>query len=269
MFLSPAKINLGLWLKDKRPDGFHEILTLFHTIDLCDEIYIKEGPLRVSTSSGIPQEENLVYKALIEFWRATGIFPEVSIHIIKRIPEGAGLGGGSSNVAVCLKAVNDMTGRPLNLEELAQLAGKISSDAPFFILGGTAVGEGRGEKLTPLTHLELEVTLIIPRVKCSTKKVYSQVKVEDLRKDITREYVIKLVQDGSLDRLENRLGDIACNLYPEVGEVVRFLRYLGYKPLVSGSGSAVFYIGVPSPEVELGARLRGWRVIRARSWLGV
>ncbi len=267
--LSPAKVNLGLWIKGKRPDGYHEILTVFHTIDLCDEVFIKEGPLRVETSTGIPMEENLVYKALLEFERTTGKPVEFSVFISKRIPEGAGLGGGSSNVAVVLKKVNELLGNPLSCEELSQIAGLVSSDAPFFLRGGTALGEGRGEKITPLDHLTLDITLVIPRVRCLTREVYSKVSQEDFRPEITSQEVLSLIKEGKFDMLENRLGDIACELYPEVGEVVRFLDHIGHKPLVSGSGSAVFYIGKPSPELERGARLRGWRVIETKSWLGV
>ena len=266
--LSPAKVNLGLWILGKRPDRYHEIITLFHAIDLCDEITIREGPLDVQTSTGIPREENLVYKALLEFGRRTGNTPEVSVFIQKRIPEGSGLGGGSSNVATVLKAINEILEEPLDTEELMEIAGAVSSDAPFFFEGGTAVGRGRGEIIEKVEPLDLEITLVIPPVRSSTREVYSMVREEHLSSgDIDK--VLEAVKEGNLDIVENKLGELACEIYPEIGEVVRFLRFLGLKPLVSGSGSAVFYIGKPSPELVRGATLRGWRVVETKSWLGV
>ncbi len=267
--LSPAKVNLGLWIRGKRPDGYHEILTIFHAIDLCDEVFLKEGPLRVETSTGIPMQENLVYRALIEFQRITSKEVEFSVFINKKIPEGAGLGGGSSNVAVVLKKVNELLGSPLSLEELSELLGRVSSDAPFFLTGGTAIGEGRGEILTPVKNLNLNLTLVMPQLRCSTKEVYSHVREEHLEPDIDKEYVLSLLEEKRVDVFRNRLGEVACELYSQLGEVVRFLEHLGHKALVSGSGSAVFYIGKPSPELVRGARLRGWEVIEAKSWLGV
>lgn len=252
----------------KRPDGFHEILTLFHAIDLCDEIVIKEGPLDVRTSTGIPMEENLVYKALLEFGRRSGEQIEFSVFIHKRIPEGSGLGGGSSNVAAVLKAVNELLGNPLEQEELVEIAGKVSSDAPFFFWGGTALGRGRGEVIERLEPLELKITLILPSVKSSTREVYSRVREEHFSR-VDVEKFLEALKEGRFEVLENRLGELASEIYPEVGEVVRFFRFLGLKPLVSGSGSAVFYIGDPPPELVKGARLRGWRVVETKSWLGV
>jgi len=266
--LSPAKVNLGLWILGKRPDGYHEILTIFHAVDLCDEIAIREGPFDVQTSTGIPKEENLVYRALLEFGRRVGYEPEVSVFIQKRIPEGSGLGGGSSNVAAVLKAVNDMLGNPLDLEELIEIAGLVSSDAPFFFGSGTAVGRGRGEIIEKVEPLDLKITLVIPQVRSSTKEVYSRVREEHLS-EVDIYEVLNALREGRFDVMENRLGELACELYPEIGEVVRFLDYLGFKPLVSGSGSAVFYIGRSTPELEKGARLRGWRVIEVKSWPGV
>ncbi|MDQ7082717.1 MAG: hypothetical protein Q9N34_07000 [Aquificota bacterium] len=90
-----------------------------------------------------------------------------------------------------------------------------------------------------------------------------------LTPDIKPEDVLEMLREGRYEALENRLGEIACEMYPEIGEAVRFLEHLGLKALVSGSGSAVFYIGSITPEVETGARLRGWKVFETKSWLGV
>ena len=267
--LSPAKVNLGLWILGKRGDGYHNIITLFHEIDLCDEIVIGEGFLRVETSSGIPMEENLVYRALAEFQRRTGREVEFSIFINKRIPEGSGLGGGSSNVAVVLKEVNRLMGELLSEEELMEIAGTVSSDAPFFFRGGTQLGTGRGEVLKEIEHPELPITILIPSVRASTREVYSNVREEDLTPEVSPEEVVSFVEEGRYELLENKLGEVACRVYPEIGEALRFLEHLGFKALVSGSGSAVFYIGEPTPELEVGAKLRGWKVLKTKSRLGV
>jgi len=266
--LSPSKVNLGLWILGRRPDGYHEIFTIYHAIDFCDEIYIREGLFDVQTSINIPKEENLVYRALLEYSRRTGRELEFSIFIRKNVPPGTGLGGGSANVAVVLKKINELMGNLLEEEELKEIAGSVSSDAPFFFKGGTAIGRGRGEIIEGIEPINLNITLLIPSVSSSTRRVYSAVRDEHIFK-VAEEKVIEAIREGKFELLENTLGDIACELYPEIGEAVRFLSDLGFTPLVSGSGSAVFYIGEPTPELERGARLRGWKVIRAKSWLGV
>ena len=267
--LSPAKVNLGLWVLGKRPDGYHNIFTVFHAVDLCDEVFLEEGPLEVSMNLPIPQEDNLVYKALLELSRRVGEEIGVRVKINKRIPPGSGLGGGSSNVATVLRAVNEMLSLGLEEEELKEIASLVSSDASFFLVGGTAVGRGRGERLQPLEDLNLKMTILVPDVQASTRRVYACLREEDMTPDLKEEEIIKALREGNFNVLENRLGEVACRLYPEIGEALRFLRSLGKKPLVSGSGSAVFYIGSKTPEVEKGALLRGWRVFEVRSWLGV
>ena len=266
--LAPAKVNIGLWVKGKRKDGYHEILTLFHTIDLCDEIILKEGPLRVETSTGIPQEKNLVYKAILEFWKATGLEPSFSIYIHKRIPSGAGLGGGSSDAATVLKTINRIMGEPMAEGELKSLLAEVSADAPFFMLGGTALGKGKGEILYKLEHPCLSITLIVPEVFSSTATVYSLLKESDFWSPDENE-IIEAIRKRDFSLFENTLGRKAMEIYPQIGEVYRFLEHCGYKPLVSGSGSAVFYIGEADPKVVSGARARGWKVFKVKSWLGV
>jgi len=265
---SPAKINLCLWIKGRRSDGYHEILTILHTVSLYDEIILREGLLRVETSIGIPQEENLVYKSLLEFWKVTGIEPAFSIEINKRIPIGAGLGGGSSNAASVLKEINRYYGSPLNERELREVLSRISSDAPFFVSGGTALGKGKGDVLEPLMHPELTITLIIPSVEARTSLVYSLLRDADFWHP-DEEELISAFNRGDFSFMDNVLGKKAMEVYPEIAEVYRFIEYSGYKPLVSGSGSAVFYIGKADQAVVAGARARGWKVFEVKSALGV
>lgn len=266
---SPAKVNLGLWILGKRGDGYHEILTLFHEIDLSDEIYISEGRLEVRTNTGISQEENLVYRGIKLFEEITGIEVNLSVFIEKRIPEGGGLGGGSSNLATALKAVNELYGSPLNYEELKELLLRLSSDAPFFLQGGSALGRGRGEILEPIEPLNLTLTLVVPSVRASTGLVYGGVTEKHLTDKENIDIIISRLKAGDLSVLENSLGELATEIYPEMAEAKRFLENLGFEALVSGTGSTLFYIGKLTKEVEAGAKLRGWKAIEVKSWLGV
>ncbi|WPM32934.1 4-(cytidine 5'-diphospho)-2-C-methyl-D-erythritol kinase [Hydrogenobacter sp. T-2] len=264
--LSPAKLNLGLWLLGKRPDGYHEVFTIYQAITLFDEIFIQEGPLNVETSTGIPMEENLVYKAIKSMEELLGEELSFRVFIQKNIPEGAGLGGGSSNVATVLRALNQLLGNPLSLRELHEIASSVSSDAGFFLMGGSAIGRGRGEVLEKIELPSMVFTLIYPGVKCSTAYVYSMVKEDILTENIEGDKIIDCLRAGDLSLLQNKLGELAGELYPEVGEVLRFLRGLGKVALVSGSGSSVFYVGETTQEVELACKARGWKLYRVESY---
>ena len=263
--LSPAKLNLGLWLLKKRKDGYHEIFTIFQAISLFDRISIKEGPMRVETSSGIPQEENLVYKALKEMEKALGKEIEVQVFIEKTIPVGSGLGGGSSNVATVLKAVNEMLGNPLSFNQLLEIASKVSSDAPFFLYGGSAIGRGKGEIIQPIDLPAFRFVVIYPQVQVSTKMIYSLVSSKELTQDLDGDKIVDCLRKEEFEVLNNELGRLCAEVVPQVGEVLRFLKDLGYKALVSGSGSAVFFVGELENGLRKACQLRGWRVYQVES----
>ena len=263
--LSPAKINLGLWVIGKRPDGYHEIITLYKEIPLYDEITIKEGPLRVETNIGIPQEENYVYKGLVELQRRLDEEINLTVYIHKNIPVGSGLGGGSSNLAVVMKKVNELLGNPLTEDELIELVAGISADAPFFLMGGTAIGRGKGEILEPVEcAVSGDITLVIPSVSSETGKVYGSLTEEDYTLETYAEERIRRILEGDIKAIENVLGEKAKELYPEIGEVCRFIEYLGFKPFVSGSGSTVYFFGKAPEELKKAGAVRGWRVIELR-----
>ena len=171
-----AKINLDLRVLAKRPDGFHELRTIFQTISLADTIDIAFTPgrttaIEVEDSFGIP--DNLAARAarmVLEAMRVTG---RVEMRIRKRIPMGAGLGGGSSDAAAVLLALPVLAGREVELPELCSLAEQLGSDVPFFLVGGRAVGIGRGSELFPLPDEPLrEGLLVVPAVHVSTSEAY-------------------------------------------------------------------------------------------------
>jgi 4-diphosphocytidyl-2-C-methyl-D-erythritol kinase len=265
--LSPAKVNLGLWVLEKRPDGYHEILTYFHTVALADYITISKAP-RLSVETSNPQvpenEENIVYKALKTFEEWTGIEPLYRVYIEKNIPVGAGLGGGSSNAAVVLKEVNKMEGNPLSDEELFKLASTVGADVPFFLKGGFAKAEGIGEKLTFFDKsFKDEIFIIFPGVSIPTKDIYMAVTEKNLTKKEEIPIIDSLLGDFEtfLNNVKNTLGEIAQEKFPVVREVVNTLEYLGYRAFISGSGSGVFAPGKPSEQLKIICRTKGWKLI--------
>ncbi|NPA13299.1 MAG: 4-(cytidine 5'-diphospho)-2-C-methyl-D-erythritol kinase [Aquificae bacterium] len=267
ILLSPAKVNIGLWVVGKRPDGYHEIYTLFHTIDLYDRIYIQPSAVqRVEiTSPLVDQTENTITKTFQAFEDLTGIKPTFNVLVEKNIPVGGGLGGGSSNAATVLKFINEYYDYPLSEEELHSLARYIGADVPFFLKGGFAIGEGVGEKLTFIEkRLEEEIFIIYPNIQIPTKEVYQKVGFDMLTTKDKIPIIDSLLGDISklFDAVENTLGSIVEESYPQVKEVLNTLRHLGYKPLISGSGSSVFALGKPTAEVEKICKIKGWKLIK-------
>ncbi|WP_457639812.1 4-(cytidine 5'-diphospho)-2-C-methyl-D-erythritol kinase [Persephonella sp.] len=264
---APAKVNLGLWIVGKRADGYHEIFTLFHTVDFYDRIFITPyHRFKVETTNpSIKPEENTVLKAVKKFEEWTGIFPEFSVFIEKNIPVGAGLGGGSSDAAAVLNFINRYYGAPLSEEELHTLASTVGADVPFFLKGGFAVGEGIGDKLKFFDkRLNSKIFIIYPNVAVPTSQIYKKVSPDMLTRKEEIPIIDSLLEefDSFLEHLENTLGKIVEESYPEVREVVNTLRFLGYRPLVSGSGSSVFAFGEPTEEVERLCKLKNWKLIK-------
>src|SRR5271166_4727703 len=170
-----AKINLDLRVLNKRPDGFHELRSVFQTISLADTIDVEYEPGRTSIDlkSNLNIPDNLIVKAadaVLEATRATG---RLRFRLKKRIPLGGGLGGGSSNAAAILLALPVLLKKPLGMEKLMELAASLGSDVPFFLLGGTAVGLGRGTEVYPLPDLaSLPGLMITPGIHVSTADAY-------------------------------------------------------------------------------------------------
>ncbi|WP_028950805.1 4-(cytidine 5'-diphospho)-2-C-methyl-D-erythritol kinase [Sulfurihydrogenibium subterraneum] len=273
VLLSPAKVNIGLWIVGKRDDGYHNISSFFHTVDLYDRIFIKPSHnLTVKCSlldPDLQEEKNIVYKTVVLFEKITGINQNWEIFIEKNIPVGGGLGGGSSNAAVVLQFLNTYYGNPLSEKDLFDLAVKIGADVPFFLKGGFALAEGVGEKLTFFDQrLNDELFLIYPNVKSNTGEVYSKVDKNMLTNKDDLNIILNLISEYGTKKIfevaENKLGDVAKTLYPEIEEVYKFLEYLGYKPFITGSGSTVYCVGSPLQEVETACKVRNWKLIKTR-----
>ncbi|SKA90747.1 4-diphosphocytidyl-2-C-methyl-D-erythritol kinase [Prosthecobacter debontii] len=179
---SPAKINLWLRILGRRDDGFHEVETRLCQIGIADTVRIEQvssvpGIALTCNVPGIPVDEsNLAIKALRAFENKVGKTAGWRIHLEKRIPSGAGLGGGSSNAAAILRGANELTGSPLNLAELLEIAGHIGADVPCFLLHTTAAdGTGRGEKVVPVEFSwKLPLVLIKPSFPIPTPWAYQR-----------------------------------------------------------------------------------------------
>jgi len=247
---SPAKVNLSLWIKGRRPDGYHELITVMHTINLYDTLFFHPSDqfeLTIEGSESLPlNKSNLIVKAAKLFKEATGINPKVKIKLEKVIPVGAGLGGGSSNAAATLKGLNSIYGNPLSTEELTQLAAQLGSDVPFFIEGGLAVAYGRGERLKHYNPAAFKLLVVYPDFSCSTREVYE--KLPPIERDITvddaEKRIISPLITGKLreveEAMENDLERSSAPCVEKVKEVKEVVSSCGLKPLMSGSGSSVF-----------------------------
>ena len=256
-----AKINHGLRVLYRRPDGYHELRTVFQTISLADTLDISWTPGRATavTVSGTPEiADNIAARAahlLLEHLRLHG---KVQIGLTKKIPSGAGLGGGSSDAAAMLLALPVLAGRRVAIDRLQALAAQLGSDVPFFLCGGRALGLGRGEELYPLPEPPAAKGLLVaPAIHSSTAVAY-----RDLSPQLTliplqnklNSFQREIWQSGKVDAL-NDFEPVVCARYPRLGKICRRLRTLGAGPAaMTGSGSALFGI-FDDPERMRRARL--------------
>jgi 4-diphosphocytidyl-2-C-methyl-D-erythritol kinase len=243
-----AKINLGLRIIAKRQDGFHDIETVFHQIDLSDELAFDHAPsLSFQTSSeNVPADEsNLVFRAALLLKNQFKINSGAAIELKKSIPVGAGLGGGSVDGAVALVGLNNLWKLGLSNAQLLSLASQLGSDVPFFINGGTAIGKSRGEVLEPLDiSIPYWIVTVTPRVHVSTSWAYANLKLASNRSMIDlRTVVEKGMNDLALLRsqLTNDFENLVFGSYPRVRELRDELLSNGAGfAQMTGSGSSVY-----------------------------
>ena len=245
---SPAKVNLFLEVCGRRPDGYHTIHTLMCCITLADSIRLRFDQAAISIACShpaVPEDEtNLAVRAARLFFAHTGLGEGIHIDLEKNIPVGAGLGGGSSNAAAVLNALNGYYGHPVVPKDLQAMALSLGADVPFFILGKPAVATGIGEILTPCDHIKsLPILLIYPRVAVSTAEVYKNLNLTLTKKEkINTKNVFELKWDkNTATRLFNDLEKTAAEICPEIQEAkASLLRHNACAALMTGSGSAVF-----------------------------
>ncbi|HVJ49884.1 4-(cytidine 5'-diphospho)-2-C-methyl-D-erythritol kinase [Desulfitobacterium sp.] len=244
-----AKINLGLAVKGKRSDGYHELQTVMQTIDLYDTVKISLSGSGIECfCGGLSGPRNLAYQAAKLFRERLNSRQGIRIEIEKRIPVQAGLAGGSADAAATLRGLNQLYNYPSSQEELLQLANQLGSDVAFCLQGGTQWAEGRGEKLLPLAEApEMSLVLAKPQQGVSTGEAYRRFDQLGRGHLLSFQAWEEALQSGSVEKiallLSNDLEAGSQVILPVIAGLKEDLRKAGcYSALMSGSGSAVFGI---------------------------
>ncbi len=249
-----AKINLTLDVLDKRPDGYHDIKSIMQTVSIRDDIQLDIGTGKewelICDTEGIPTDEkNLAWKAAKVFLETMKKDPEgLTIHIIKRIPTEAGLAGGSADAAAVLRALNRHYDSPLSIYALAELGAAVGSDVPFCVLCGTAMAEGRGERLQKLPDMpDCCIVVCKPDFSSSTPELYKKIDNSVIGKRPDHKAIVNALYQGDL-------AAIAANVYNVFDPIVTadhlelnyiksiFNSYGSIGQQMTGSGSAVYAI---------------------------
>ena len=243
-----AKINLGLQVVSKRPDGYHNIETIFYPVPLYDalEIVLSETNETTFTQTGISidgnTDDNLVMKALRLLEKDFDL-PKIAIYLRKQIPFGAGLGGGSADAAFMLKLLNDFAGLNLSVEQLEKYAGQLGADCPFFIRNNPVFAEGIGNIFTPI-NVSLSgyhLVLVTPGIHISTKEAYQSLIPKQPASQL-REIIHLPVEEWKNYMVNDFEAGIFAH-YPVIGEIKQTLYDIGaIYASMSGSGSSVFGI---------------------------
>ena len=242
---APAKINRFLHVTGRRPDGYHLLQTLFQFLEYGDELAFTVGPSgnieRASEIPNVPVAADLCLRAAHTLRQATGCRHGVRIHLKKCIPLGSGLGGGSSDAATTLLALNTLWGIHASRQELMQWGLTLGADVPVFLFGRTAWAEGVGEILTEASFPEQDYLVIVPHVHVSTAEIFNDPSLTQYSPRIT-------IRDLALTDTRNDLQTIVCRRYVEVREAMAWLEDFG-EPRMTGSGAGIF---LPVPNKKQG-----------------
>ncbi len=247
-----AKINLGLDVVGILENGYHEVKMVMQTVGIYDELSFEraESGIAVTTDSGeLPTDENnLIYKAAKLMFDTYGIREGIRIHLQKNIPIAAGMAGGSTDAAATMKGINRLFDLGCSLRELMELGVQIGADVPYCVMGGTALAEGIGEKLTALAPApECFLVVAKPDINVSTKYVYEHLDAEGVEKHPDIDGMVKAIAEGSLqgilDRMGNVLENVTVKAHPIIDTIKERMRELGaVGSMMSGSGPTVFGI---------------------------
>ncbi len=282
----PAKINLSLSVGPLRADGYHELVTVFHAVSLYDEVIARAArglsltvePLRRDSDvGGVPEDEhNLAWQAALLLAEHARVEPDVRLTVRKDIPVAGGMAGGSADAAATLVACDRLWGTGLARDELHELAGRLGSDVPFALHGGTAIGTGRGEHISPvLAPSGLEWVIAVLDAGLSTPKVFEACDLRRRRDELAipepgvHPDLMTTLRSGDAARigaaLYNDLQPAAIELLPEIGALLETGRAAGAAgALVSGSGpTTVFLVDGPLNAAEVEEQLRTSGLCRA------
>lgn len=233
---APAKINLFLHITGRRPDGYHLLQTAFQFLDFCDQLRFipRDDALihRRNQVDSVPEQQDLCVKAAKLLQRTANVERGVDIEIDKQIPMGGGLGGGSSNAATTLWALNQLWGVDLGVERLAELSLQLGADVPVFVRGVAAWAEGVGEKLAPIELAEPWYLLIVPCVHVSTAEIFSAA-------ELTRNCAPITIRDLAAGKVGNVCEAVVCSRYPQVAQALAWMSVRA-PARMTGTGACVF-----------------------------
>jgi len=275
---TPAKINFFLEIKNKRSDGYHNLETIMQTISLYDKLSFELTKDKISFScnnkSISPDRNNIVYVAALKVKKHFNIKNGVKIYLKKKIPVGAGLGGGSSDAAATIKTLIKLWRVYSSKNEIEQIATKLGADVPFFLTGGTALCKGKGELVTSLKSVaKLRIVLVSPAFSLSTADMYRKIKLP-LTNPQKPNKIIWAISNNSFntkkafDTCFNRFEGVISRDNPEVVEIKKTLNRLGCTSFVSGSGSTVFGILSARTKIEnlrLKLKKNRWKIYFANT----
>ncbi|HUH65112.1 MAG TPA: 4-(cytidine 5'-diphospho)-2-C-methyl-D-erythritol kinase [Syntrophales bacterium] len=275
--LSPAKVNLHLRVLARRADGFHNICTLMQRIDLCDEMTFTRAERGINLrcpGSTVPEDnKNIAYRAADALLSRLPDPPGISITIKKRIPVAAGLGGGSSNAATTLIAINEMMGLHLGVHDLMETGKRLGADVPFFIFGKTAWATGIGECLHAAQNIpQLWYVLVNPGFEISTRSVYEGLNLRLTKRAVNYKCPQLRSINGIIKSLRNDLERVTLNLHPVLQHFKNLLVQHGAEgALMTGSGPTVMGIfrdeegAIGAEQALKNAGAGEWPVYRASS----
>ena len=248
-----GKINLGLDVVRRRPDGYHEVRMIMQTVGLCDTLVMKKTAgeavtMRCDLSFLPTDRKNLVYQAVELMKEKYHISSGITVDLKKRIPVAAGMAGGSSNCAAAIKGMNELFGLNLSKEEMCEIGVLLGADVPYCIWGGTALAEGIGEKLTRIPPIpDCWILIAKPGISVSTAFAYKNLKLDQLERHPDIDGMIRDLEEQNLDgicsKLENVLETVTIPKHPIIRELKEHLLEHGAEgALMSGSGPTVFGI---------------------------
>jgi 4-diphosphocytidyl-2-C-methyl-D-erythritol kinase len=264
----PAKVNLYLRVVGRRPDGYHELVTVMQPLTLADALTVTLAGEGISLRCDRPElprgEDNLVWRAARVFQGETGLAPGISLSLNKRIPVAAGLGGGSSDAAGALLALNELTAQPLTQDRLHHLASRLGADVPFFLDRSPAVGRGTGTQLSPVPLLPYWYLLVNPGVPLSTRWVYENLDLAGLPGPPASE---AWNPEHPEIWVRNDLGTVAVKRFPELAQLLASLGEAGaWCRGISGSGPTLFGLFHTREAAQQAGRqlrrtFRGWLAV--------
>ncbi len=253
---APAKLNLFLLITGRRPDGYHQLQTLFQLLDHGDRLDIslrKDGKIQLQGGPpGLPQEQNLVFRAARMLQTRFGAQAGADIELHKRLPAGGGLGGGSSDAATVLLGLNHLWNLHASREQLAEIGLHLGADVPLFVYGRTALATGIGEKLQPLEIAQKHYLVVHPGISVSTAEIFAH-------PELTRDSAAIKIAPPAEECARNDCQAVVRALYPEVAKAIEWLSSLGNARL-TGTGACVFVElkQIADGEAYLASLPEGW-----------